>query len=100
MTGRQSGQHFASAIPNAKPVRAIVSLVRRARVDYEAFRRLCAQVTERDSANLAASWIARELAQAAMPRRLGAQGGRHRAIAVPTGFRQSESSSAPGAGGD
>jgi hypothetical protein len=52
MTGRQSGQHFASAIPNAKPLRAIVSLVRRARVDYEAFRRLCAQVTERDSANL------------------------------------------------
>ena len=94
MTGRQSGQQFASAIPNAKPLRAIVSLVRRARVDYEAFRRLCAQVTERDSANLAASWIARELAQAAMPRRLGAQGERHRAIAMQTVFRQSESSSA------
>ena len=100
MTGRQSGQQFASAIPNAKLVRAIVSLVRRARVDDEAFRRLCAQVTERDSANLAASWIARELAQAAMPRRLGAQGERHRAIAMQTVFRRPESSSAQGAGGD
>jgi hypothetical protein len=55
MTGRQSGQQFVSAIPNAKLVRAIVSLVRRARGDDEAFRRLCAQVTERDYANLAAS---------------------------------------------
>jgi|SRR5271157_450837 len=100
MTGTQSGQQFASAIPNAKPLRAIVSLVRRARVDYEAFRRLCAQVTGRDSANLAASWMARELAQAVMPHRLGAQGERLRAIAMQTVFRQPESSSAPGAGGD
>ena len=100
MTGRQSGQQFASAIPSAKLVRAIVSLVRRARVDYEAFRRLCAQVTEGDYANLAASWIARELAQAAMPRRRDAQGERLRAIAMQTVFRQPESSSAPGAGGD
>jgi hypothetical protein len=94
MTGRQSGQQFASAIPNAKLVRAIVSLVRRARVDDEAFRRLCAQVTERDYANLAASWMARERAQAAMPRRLDAQGKRTRAIAMQTVFRQPESSSA------
>jgi len=100
MTSRQSGQQLARAISNAKLVRAIVSLVRRARVDYEAFRRLCAQVTERDYANLAASWMARELAQAAMPRRLGAPGERLRAIAMQTVFRQPESSSAPGAGGD
>src|ERR1035437_1190943 len=100
MTGRQSGQQFASAIPSAKLVRAIVSLVRRARVDYEAFRRLCAQVTERDYANLAASSMARELAQAAMPRRLDAQGERLRAIALPTRFWQPASRSAPrGRGG-
>jgi hypothetical protein len=100
MTGRQSGQQFASAIPNAKLVRAIVSLVRRARVDYEAFRRLRAQVTERDYANLAASWMARELAQAAMPRRVDAHGERLRDIAMQTVLRQPEPSSAPGAGGD
>jgi hypothetical protein len=96
MTGRQNGQQFASAIPNAKLVRVIVSLVRRARVDDEAFRRLCAQVTGRDYANLAASWMARELAQAAMPRRLDAPGERLRAIAMQTLCRQPESSSAPG----
>ena len=100
MTGRQSGQQFAHTIPSAKLVRAIVSLVRRARVDDEAFRRLCAQVTEGDYANLAASWMARELAQAAMPRRVDAQGERLPAIAMPTVFRPPESSSAPGAGGD
>ena len=94
MTGRQSGQQFGSAIPNAKLVRAIVSLVRRARMDDEAFRRLRAQVTERDSAHLAASWMARELAQAAMPRRVDAQGERLRAIAMQTVVRQPESSSA------
>ena len=100
MTGGQSGQQFASAIPNAKLVRAIVSLVRRARVDDEAFRRLCAQVTERDYANLAASWMARELAPAAMPRQLDAEGERLRAIAMQTVFWRPESSSAPGAGDD
>jgi len=44
MKGRQTGQQFVSAIPNAKLVRAIATLVRRSRLDYEAFRRLCAQV--------------------------------------------------------
>jgi hypothetical protein len=40
----ENGQHFASANQNAKLVRAIVTLVRRARLDYEGFRRVCAQV--------------------------------------------------------
>jgi hypothetical protein len=38
MTGRQSGQQFASAIPNAKPVRAIVNWVRRVDAPGERLR--------------------------------------------------------------
>ena len=37
-------KHFAAANKNAKLVRAIANLVRRARLDYEGFRRVCAQV--------------------------------------------------------
>jgi integrase len=39
-----NGQHFAAANKNAKLVRTIANLVRRARLDYEGFRRVCAQV--------------------------------------------------------
>jgi site-specific recombinase XerD len=44
MKRSENGQHFASANQNAKLVRAIVTLVRRARLDYDGFRRVCAQV--------------------------------------------------------
>src|SRR5689334_8279817 len=38
------GEHFAGANGNAKLVRDIANLVRRARLDYESFRRVCAAV--------------------------------------------------------
>ena len=44
MTQAKNSRHFAGANGNAKLVRAIVRLVRRARLDYEGFRRVCAQV--------------------------------------------------------
>ena len=44
MTSPETEQHFTSAIGNAKLVREIARLVRRARLDYEGFRRVCAQV--------------------------------------------------------
>ena len=44
MLSDPNGQHFAGANKNAKLVRAIANLVRCARLDYEGFRRLCAQV--------------------------------------------------------
>lgn len=44
MSRIENGKDFAGANGNAKLVRAIANLVRRARVDYEAFRRVCAQV--------------------------------------------------------
>jgi site-specific recombinase XerD len=40
----EKSQHFTSASGKAKLVRAIATLVRRARLDYEGFRRVCAQV--------------------------------------------------------
>jgi integrase len=39
-----SARHFADANENTKLVRAIANLVRRSRLDYEDFRRVCAQV--------------------------------------------------------
>src|SRR5260370_36355973 len=44
MKGAETARHFAGANVNAKLVRAMANLVRRARLDYEAFRRVCAQV--------------------------------------------------------
>jgi len=44
MKGTGNGQHFASPNQNAKLVRAIANLARRARLDYEGFRRVSAQV--------------------------------------------------------
>jgi integrase/recombinase XerD len=44
MKSAQNRQDFASANGNAKLVRAIVNLVRRSRIDYEGFRRICSQV--------------------------------------------------------
>ena len=44
MIGIENGKDFAGANRNAKLVRAISNLVRRGRLDYEAFRRVCAQV--------------------------------------------------------
>src|ERR1700716_3086111 len=40
----QTGEDFSSAKENTKLVRAISNLVRRARLDYEGFRRVCSQV--------------------------------------------------------
>jgi integrase/recombinase XerD len=40
----ENSQHFTRANQNAKLVRAIATLVRRARLDYEGFRRVCALV--------------------------------------------------------
>ena len=42
MTEAKNSRHFAGANEIAKLVRAIVTLVRRARIDYEGFRRVCA----------------------------------------------------------
>ena len=44
MSGIENGKDFAGANGNTKLVRAIANLVRRARVDYEAFRRVCSEV--------------------------------------------------------
>src|SRR5580765_1152949 len=44
MTQAKNSRHFAGADRNAKLVRAIVTLVRFSRLDYEGFRRVCAQV--------------------------------------------------------
>lgn len=44
MSGLENDKDFAGANTSAKLVRAISNLVRRARLDYEAFRRTCAQV--------------------------------------------------------
>ena len=44
MSESGNGQDFAGANQNAKLVRAIANLVRRARLDYEAFRRVCTLV--------------------------------------------------------
>jgi hypothetical protein len=44
MTEVENREHFTSANQNAKVVRAIATLVRRARLDYDGFRRMCAQV--------------------------------------------------------
>jgi integrase len=44
MTTAENWQDFASANENAKLVKAIANLVRRSRLDYEGFRRVCAQV--------------------------------------------------------
>jgi hypothetical protein len=44
MKNGETGKDFAGANENAKLVRAISNLVRRARLDYGAFRRVCAQV--------------------------------------------------------
>jgi integrase/recombinase XerD len=44
MIEAKNREHFAGANQIAKLVRAIVTLVRRARIDYEGFRRVCAQV--------------------------------------------------------
>ena len=44
MIGGENGNDFAAANTSAKLVRAISNLVRRARLDYEAFRRVCGQV--------------------------------------------------------
>jgi integrase/recombinase XerD len=41
---RENGVHFAGANGNAKLVRDMANLVRRARLDYESFRRVCAEV--------------------------------------------------------
>jgi integrase len=40
----ENGEYFADANENAKLVRDIGNLVRRARLDYEGFRRVCAKV--------------------------------------------------------
>jgi hypothetical protein len=44
MIEAKNREHFAGANQIAKLIRAIVTLVRRARIDYEGFRRVCAQV--------------------------------------------------------
>jgi hypothetical protein len=44
MTEAKNREHFAGANQIAKLVRTIVTLARRARLDYEGFRRVCAQV--------------------------------------------------------
>ena len=44
MSGTENGKDFAGANTSAKLVRVISNLVRRARLDYEAFRRVCGQV--------------------------------------------------------
>jgi integrase/recombinase XerD len=44
MKTTETSQDFAGAKDNAKLVRAISNLVRRARLDYEGFRRVCSQV--------------------------------------------------------
>jgi integrase/recombinase XerD len=44
MSSIQNGKDFAGANTSAKLVKVISNLVRRARLDYEAFRRVCAQV--------------------------------------------------------
>jgi hypothetical protein len=44
MSDIENGKDFAGANTSAKLVKVISNLVRRARLDYEAFRRMCAQV--------------------------------------------------------
>lgn len=44
MTAPENARHFTGPNPNAKLVREIARLVRRARLDYEGFRRVCALV--------------------------------------------------------
>ena len=44
MRRTETAKHFAGANENAKLVRAVANLVRRDRLDYEGFRRVCAQV--------------------------------------------------------
>jgi integrase/recombinase XerD len=44
MTSPETQQHFTSADGNTKLVREIARLVRRARLDYDGLRRVCAQV--------------------------------------------------------
>ena len=44
MTETKNKEHFTGSNQIAKLVRAIVTLVRRARIDYEGFRRVRAQV--------------------------------------------------------
>jgi len=44
MKGAETSKHFAGANEKAKLVKTMANLVRRARLDYEAFRRVCAQV--------------------------------------------------------
>jgi integrase len=44
MTSPETEQHFTSADRNTKLVREIARLARRARLDYEGFRRVCAEV--------------------------------------------------------
>jgi len=44
MNSVRNSQGFAAANVNAKLLRAVTTLVRRARLDYEDFRRLCVQV--------------------------------------------------------
>ena len=44
MSGAENARYFTGVNENAKLVRAIANLVRRARLDYEGFRRVCAQV--------------------------------------------------------
>jgi integrase len=44
MSAIENVKDFTGANTNAKLVRAISSLVRRARLDYDAFRRVCAQM--------------------------------------------------------
>ena len=44
MNHAETPQHFAGANSNAKFARAIANLVRRARLDYDGFRRVCADV--------------------------------------------------------
>jgi hypothetical protein len=44
MKKAENVQDFAGANENAKLVRAVSNLIRRARLDYEGFRRVCAQV--------------------------------------------------------
>ncbi|MEO7652203.1 MAG: hypothetical protein ABIZ80_17200 [Bryobacteraceae bacterium] len=43
-TNTETIEHFTSANQNTKLIRDIARLVRRARLDYEAFRRVCSQV--------------------------------------------------------
>jgi hypothetical protein len=42
--GGKNAEHFAGANKNAKLVRSVANFVRRARLEYEGFRRLCADV--------------------------------------------------------